>query len=50
MKLAYLEERLALVKLLQHFRIHKTPEIEDTMQISGFVLTPKRTIVKLEHL
>lgn len=50
MKLAFIEEKIALVKLLQRYRLQETSRTNEATQITGYVMVPKRTIVKLERI
>ena len=50
MRLAYLEQKLLLVHILRRFRIVKTPETGNSLELVGFIIHPTHVTAKLELL
>ncbi|GMT22204.1 hypothetical protein PFISCL1PPCAC_13501, partial [Pristionchus fissidentatus] len=47
MRLAYMEEKIALVKLLSRFRIEKTAQTNPIKLVGSFTVSPHKVMVKL---
>ena len=49
MRLAQLEEKMAMIEVLKKYTIKECPETEETMELIGMtVIAPKSVTVKLE--
>ncbi|KAI6184867.1 CYtochrome P450 family [Aphelenchoides bicaudatus] len=49
-RLAIVEQRVALAKIVRKYRIHEVPETKEAMDISGVILGPKSVKAKLERI